>query len=173
MWSAGLQRIVARNRYHVHGRSLVALPDVAAFLAHHHVSEADRHADQTVAGHAARQFHPLGTLLPAANVGHFREFPSLNDLFSSASLSQCLDPSCRRVNAARRWPPVGASPLSAALGSRWFRLGFVLTSAINRIKMSYVQSMGSFGQFSYSIGILQTRRLEKLDIYTLMFYDCH
>jgi hypothetical protein len=35
------------------------------------------------------------------------------------------------------------------LGSRQLLLGFVLTSAINRIKSIYVQSMGSFGIFPF------------------------
>ena len=32
-------------------------PDVATFLAEHRVSEAGQQVDQTIAGHAARQFH--------------------------------------------------------------------------------------------------------------------
>ena len=55
MQSARLQMIVARNRDHVGGRSVVAQPDMATFLADHRISETHEHMNQPIAGHAARQ----------------------------------------------------------------------------------------------------------------------
>lgn len=57
MQGAGLQRIVSRNSYHVGGRTIVAQPDMATFLADYRVSEAGEHVNQPVAGHPARQPH--------------------------------------------------------------------------------------------------------------------
>ena len=46
-----------REPYRVGGRSLVAQPEVATFLADHRLSEAGQHLNQPIAGHTARQLH--------------------------------------------------------------------------------------------------------------------
>jgi len=61
MKSASLEEIVPGNGKEVGGRSWVPQSDVTPPLPEHLISEAFQEADQTVAGHATRQFHAAST----------------------------------------------------------------------------------------------------------------
>ena len=61
MKSAGLQRVVQRDRDRVDRRSLVPQPDVASLLTDHPVAEASQRVNDTVCGYAARQPHAAST----------------------------------------------------------------------------------------------------------------